>query len=125
MAQEQGLDDRIALTAEKIRAGKTSLGIEFGSTRIKAVLLDEGYLPIASGSFTWENQLTRGVWTYALSDAETGLQTCFAALKTACGAIRRKKSGPGCRPHTRRSPKMSKTLTAKSSPAWDASASPP
>ena len=38
MAQEQGLDDRIALTAEKIRAGKTSLGIEFGSTRIKAVL---------------------------------------------------------------------------------------
>ena len=41
MAQEQGLDDRIALTAEKIRAGKTSLGIEFGSTRIKAVLIDD------------------------------------------------------------------------------------
>ena len=60
---------------------KTVLGIELGSTRIKAALLDEGYLPIASGSFTWENQLTRGVWTYALSDAETGLQTCFAALK--------------------------------------------
>ncbi len=60
---------------------KTVLGIELGSTRIKAVLLDEDYLPIASGSFTWENQFVDGVWTYALSDAETGLQTCFAALK--------------------------------------------
>ena len=66
---------------KQIDLSKTVLGIELGSTRIKAVLLDEGYLPIASGSFTWENQLTRGVWTYALSDAETGLQTCFAALK--------------------------------------------
>lgn len=66
---------------KQIDLSKTVLGIELGSTRIKAVLLDEGYLPIASGSFTWENQLTRGVWTYALSDAETGLQTCFAELK--------------------------------------------
>jgi sugar (pentulose or hexulose) kinase len=66
---------------KQIDLSKTVLGIELGSTRIKAVLLDEDYLPIASGSFTWENQLTRGVWTYALSDAETGLQTCFAALK--------------------------------------------
>ena len=49
MAQEQGLDDRIALTAEKIRAGKTSLGIEFGSTRIKAVLIDDTYTTIAAG----------------------------------------------------------------------------
>ncbi len=60
---------------------KTSLGIEFGSTRIKAVLLDEKYTPIASGSFTWENSLVDGVWTYELSDAEKGLQTCFAELK--------------------------------------------
>lgn len=66
---------------KQIDLSKTVLGIELGSTRIKAVLLDEDYLPIASGSFTWENQLTHGVWTYALSDAETGLQTCFAALK--------------------------------------------
>ncbi len=64
-----------------IDLSKTALGIEFGSTRIKAVLLDESHLPIASGSFTWENQLTDGVWTYALSDAQTGLQTCFAELK--------------------------------------------
>ena len=60
---------------------KTALGIEFGSTRIKAVLLDEKYTPIASGSFTWENSLVDGVWTYELSDAEKGLQTCFAELK--------------------------------------------
>ena len=66
---------------KQIDLSKTVLGIELGSTRIKAVLLDEGYLPIASGSFTWENQFVDGVWTYALSDAETGLQTCFAALK--------------------------------------------
>ena len=66
---------------KQIDLSKTVLGIELGSTRIKAVLLDEGYLPIASGSFTWENQLADGVWTYALSDAETGLQTCFAELK--------------------------------------------
>ena len=60
---------------------QTALGIEFGSTRIKAVLLDETHHPIASGSYTWENQFTDGVWTYALSSAETGLQACFAELK--------------------------------------------
>ena len=55
MAQEQGLDDRIALTAEKIRAGKTSLGIEFGSTRIKAVLIDDTYTTIAAGVLYWNS----------------------------------------------------------------------
>ena len=66
---------------KQIDLSKTALGIELGSTRIKAVLLDESYLPIASGSYTWENQFIDGVWTYALSDVETGLQTCFAELK--------------------------------------------
>lgn len=60
---------------------KASLGIEFGSTRIKAVLLDGQYAPIASGSYAWENQLLDGIWTYALEDAERGLQACFASLK--------------------------------------------
>ena len=60
---------------------KTALGIEFGSTRIKAVLLDESHTPIASGSFTWENQLVNGVWTYGLDYATEGLQSCFADLK--------------------------------------------
>lgn len=60
---------------------KTALGIEFGSTRIKAVLLGEDHTPLASGSFTWENRLVNGVWTYSLDDAAAGLQACFAALK--------------------------------------------
>ena len=60
---------------------KTVIGIEFGSTRIKAVMLDGDYMPVASGSYTWENQLRDGIWTYALSDAEAGLQSCYAALK--------------------------------------------
>lgn len=50
--------------------------------RIKAVLLDERHLPIASGSFAWENRLIDGVWTYALEEAEAGLQACFATLKS-------------------------------------------
>ncbi|MBQ8075731.1 MAG: FGGY-family carbohydrate kinase [Oscillospiraceae bacterium] len=60
---------------------KTVLGIEFGSTRIKAVLLDEKHIPIASGSFEWENQLVDGIWTYALDTVHTGIQTCYADLK--------------------------------------------
>ena len=60
---------------------KTVLGIELGSTRIKAVLIDERHLPIASGDFEWENQLVNGVWTYAMDMVHTGLQTCFANLK--------------------------------------------
>ena len=58
----------------------TVLGLELGSTRIKAVLLDENHLPIASGSFEWENRLENGVWTYDLSLVHTGVQTCFADL---------------------------------------------
>ena len=59
----------------------TVLGIELGSTRIKAVLIDEHHLPIASGDFEWENQLVNGVWTYSMEMVHTGLQTCFARLK--------------------------------------------
>ncbi len=58
----------------------TVLGLELGSTRIKAVLLDENHLPIASGGHDWENQLVNGVWTYAMEDIITGLQACFASL---------------------------------------------
>ena len=80
MAQEQGLDDRIALTAEKIRAGKTSLGIEFGSTRIKAVLIDDTYTTIAAGDYGWASHLEDGLWSYAQEEIWTGLQTAYAAL---------------------------------------------
>ncbi|MBR3270545.1 MAG: FGGY-family carbohydrate kinase [Clostridia bacterium] len=60
---------------------KTALGIELGSTRIKAVLIDEQHKPIAQGDFTWENQLKDGVWTYPMELVHTGVQTCFANLK--------------------------------------------
>ena len=51
---------------EAIKAGNTSLGIEFGSTRIKAVLVDEKNEVLAIGSHEWENRLENGIWTYSL-----------------------------------------------------------
>ena len=60
---------------------RTVLGIELGSTRIKAVLLDEKHTPIASGSYAWENRLDKGIWTYPLEEIHSGLQACYADLK--------------------------------------------
>lgn len=60
---------------------KTYLGIEFGSTRIKAVLIDENFSPIASGSYQWENKLVDGYWTYSLEEIHKGLKSCYKALK--------------------------------------------
>ena len=59
----------------------TALGIELGSTRIKAVLIDENHIPVASGSYEWENQLVNGIWTYSMDAVHTGVQTCYARLK--------------------------------------------
>jgi sugar (pentulose or hexulose) kinase len=59
---------------------KTALGLELGSTRIKAVLIDKNHLPIASGDYEWENKLINGIWTYSLEEVRTGIQACFAAL---------------------------------------------
>lgn len=67
-------------TKEAIEAGKTSLGIEFGSTRIKAVLIGEDFAPLAQGSHSWENRLENGVWTYSLDDIWDGLKDCYADL---------------------------------------------
>ena len=64
-----------------IAEGKTILGIELGSTRIKGVLLDDKNRMLASGGHTWENRLEDGVWTYHLEDVWKGLQACFADLK--------------------------------------------
>ena len=63
-----------------IESGKTALGIEFGSTRIKAVLVGENNEPIASGSHDWENRLEHGIWTYSLDDIWTGLQDSYTKL---------------------------------------------
>ena len=63
-----------------IAAGKAVLGIEFGSTRIKAVLIDENNAPIASGSHEWENQLVDNIWTYSLDAIWAGLQDAYAQM---------------------------------------------
>ena len=73
-----GLD--VSRIRETIVAGKAVLGIELGSTRIKAVLVDETNAPIASGAHDWENQLVDGIWTYSLDAIWTGLQDSYAKL---------------------------------------------
>ncbi len=65
---------------QAIREGRTALGIEFGSTRIKAVLVDESHQPVAMGNHDWENRLEDGVWTYSLEDIWQGLQGCYREL---------------------------------------------
>ncbi|MEG0903649.1 MAG: FGGY-family carbohydrate kinase [Lachnospiraceae bacterium] len=60
--------------------GKTSLGIEFGSTRIKAVLLDEDYLQIASGNHDWENQIVDSIWSYDMSAIIDGMQDSYRKM---------------------------------------------
>ena len=64
-----------------IEHGKAILGIEFGSTRIKAVLVDEDNRPIAQGVHDWENQLVDGLWTYSTEAIWYGLQDCYAHLR--------------------------------------------
>ena len=72
----------MALSAkETILEGKAVLGIEFGSTRIKGVLIDEEHKPIAQGSHTWENQLADGLWTYSIEAIWYGLQDCYSSLR--------------------------------------------
>lgn len=66
---------------EQIKHGKAVLGIEFGSTRIKAVLIGEDNAPMASGSHDWENQLLQNVWTYNLKDIWAGIQDSYRKLK--------------------------------------------
>lgn len=66
---------------ESIAKGETSLGIEFGSTRIKAVLIDRRFETIASGSYEWENLLKDGFWTYNQEDILTGLQAAYRGMK--------------------------------------------
>lgn len=63
-----------------IESGRTALGVEFGSTRIKAVLIGDDHMPIASGSYEWENRYENGIWTYSLEDVWTGLQESYREL---------------------------------------------
>ena len=65
---------------ETIKNGKAVIGIEFGSTRIKAVLIGEDNTPIAAGVHDWQNSLADGIWTYSLDDIHGGLRACFTDL---------------------------------------------
>ena len=69
---------------KRIEEGRTTLGIEFGSTRVKAVLVDETFQPIASGNYRWENQLVDGYWTYSLEEIITGLQGKLSEHGVGC-----------------------------------------
>lgn len=78
------------LTDEQIKNeisnGQTVMGLEFGSTRIKAVLIDSKNEPVASGAFDWENSLVNGIWTYSLDEIHNGLASCYASLKADVSA---------------------------------------
>lgn len=71
----------MSTSQDAILAGNTALGIELGSTRIKAVLIGPDFAPLASGAHEWENRYENGIWTYHLDDVWSGLQACYANLK--------------------------------------------
>ena len=66
--------------------GNEALGIELGSTRIKAVLIDEQFNPIANGSHTWENRFENGYWTYHIDEVWSGIQEAYSKLNDECVA---------------------------------------
>ena len=74
------------ITQKAIENGKTVLGIEFGSTRIKAVLIGEDHMPIAAGNHEWENRHENGIWTYSLEDIFGGLQEGYQKLSEEVSA---------------------------------------
>jgi len=74
-----------------IESGRTALGVEFGSTRIKAVLIGGDHTPIASGSYEWENRYENGIWTYRLEDVWAGLQESYRKL---CNEVSEKYGTP-------------------------------
>ncbi len=74
------MDGQKATAAEIVSSGGAFLGIEFGSTRIKASLVAPDTTPLASGSHAWENQFRDGVWTYDMADVFAGLADCYASL---------------------------------------------
>ena len=88
---------------------KTALGIEFGSTRIKAVLIGPEHTPLAQGDYTWENQLHNGIWTYPLEQVWQGLQSAYAALAATSPSAKMAncwcRSAPGATPSPAQRPR--------------------
>jgi sugar (pentulose or hexulose) kinase len=66
---------------QAIKNGEVALGVEFGSTTVKAILTTEDFKTIASGSYEWDNSLQDGLWTYAIDDIWLGLQTAYSNLR--------------------------------------------
>ena len=64
-----------------LEEGRGILGIEFGSTRIKAVVIDDHFQPVLSGGHNWENRLSDGIWTYTMEDIHSGLQDAYRELQ--------------------------------------------
>ena len=62
-------------------SNRTMLGLELGSTRIKAVAIDENHVPVSSGDYTWKSSFENGVWTYSLEEVWKGLKTAVAGLE--------------------------------------------
>lgn len=89
----------IKKTARQLEAGEGALGIEFGSTRIKAVLIGPDYRTLATGGYSWENRFEDGYWTYALEEVTRGMQEAYAGVKRAVrqkyGLTLKKLSGLG------------------------------
>lgn len=96
IGEERRMDER---RKKQIEEGRTALGIELGSTRIKAVLVGEDNVPLAAGSHEWENRLENGIWTYTLDDIWRGLRDCYKKLAqevhTRYGVILRKTGAMG------------------------------
>ena len=76
-----------------MEAGKAVLGVELGSTRIKATLVDEAFRPVASGDYTWQSKLENGVWTYALEEAWSGFRAALEELKKQAGDLKPEAMG--------------------------------
>ncbi|MBE7720819.1 MAG: ATPase [Lacrimispora celerecrescens] len=74
------MDLDVSAIREAIENGRASLGIELGSTRIKAVLIGENHIPLACGGYDWENRFEDRVWTYSLEEVKRGLAGCYRNL---------------------------------------------
>ncbi len=72
---------------------RTCLGLELGSTRIKAVTIDGGFRPVSSGDYTWASAYENGIWTYSLDEVWTGLRAALSQVEdrqdiAAAGRVR-------------------------------------
>ena len=74
-------------TIKELAMKQYYLGIEFGSTRIKAVLIDGEHRIVKSGDYTWKSSLENGVWTYHMEDVQAGLRTAIRNLGELPGAV--------------------------------------